>query len=134
MIEIGLGVVAVCAAAAVAFGLTDGLIPFPLGTGAVVAAIIAGVALILRGAYRTAKRRTPEPHALRSLGAAMTLGGLALVTALALPSLSETLNLVTVSGFPLGLYVMGQGVLIFFVVLLFAFAIWQGKVDRAGQP
>lgn len=134
MIEIGLGLALLSAAAALAFGLTDGLIPFPLGTGVIASVAIAGLIVILRGLYRLARKRTDEPHALRSLGVMTTLAGLAIATAMALPAWLETLDLVTMGGFPLGLYVMGQGVLIFFVLLLFAFAYWQRAVDKAHRP
>jgi putative solute:sodium symporter small subunit len=51
-----------------------------------------------------------------------------------MPALSETLSLITFLGFPLGLYLMGQGILIVFVALLFAFALRQGVLDKTSRP
>ncbi|MDO9382013.1 MAG: DUF4212 domain-containing protein [Hyphomicrobiaceae bacterium] len=133
MIEIGLGLVAIFSAVAIAAGLTDGLVPFPLGSGMIVSAALLGVALIGRGLYRWVRLRRGRSHELRSTGLAMSMAGVTLVVALALPALSEPLNLIKVAGFPLGLYAMGQGALIVFAVLLFVFAGWQSRVDDADE-
>lgn len=135
MIEIGLGLIAILAAAAISSGLTTGLVPFPLGNGAAIATSVFGLALVLRGLYRLARnRQTGDRRDLRSLGLAGSISALVIVVALAMPSLSQALNLVTIGGFPLGVYLMGQGVLILFVVVLFVFASWQNRIDRAGEP
>lgn len=131
MIEIGLGLVAVLSAAAIALGLTDGRIPFPLGNGAIVSAIVLGAALIARGSFRLLRRRTSDRHGLRTTGLMLLMTGVTALIALTLPALSEPLNVVKVAGFPLGLYAMGQGALIVFVVLLFVFAGWQSRIDDA---
>jgi putative solute:sodium symporter small subunit len=133
MIEIGLGVVAIFSAVAIAAGLTDGLVPFPLGSGVIAAAALVGFALIGRGVYRLVRRRTGRSHELRSTGLMLSIVGITLVIALALPALNEPLNLIKVAGFPLGLYAMGQGALIVFAVLLFVFAGWQSRVDDADE-
>jgi putative solute:sodium symporter small subunit len=134
MAEIILGLVAILAAAAVASGLTDGLVPFPLGHGAIGTALLLAVILLLRGFYRLAKRRGhANPYELRSMGLAITIAGITIATVLVIPSLSETLNLVTVAGFPLGLYLMGQGTLVLFAALLFIYAVRQNRID-AGDP
>lgn len=133
MIEIGLGLVAIFSAAAIAAGLTDGLVLVPLGSGVIVAAALLGFALVGRGIYRLVRRRTGRSHELRSTGLMLSIVGTTLVIALALPALSEPLNLIKVAGFPLGLYAMGQGALIVFAVLLFVFAGWQSRVDDADE-
>lgn len=131
MIEIGLGLIAILAGTGIAAGLTEGLIPFPLGRGAVITAFVLAAALILRGIFRLARRRASvDQHALRTLGLMTLVCGLTIVTALALPSLSETLNVVTIGGFPFGLYLMAQGALIFFIALLFLYAVRQERIDR----
>lgn len=130
MAEIVLGFLAIVAAAGLALGLTDGLIPVPLGGGAVVTALLLGIALILSGTYRRARRRRQgSAFELRSAALALCFAAIATVVALVIPSLSETLNLITVAGFPLGLYVMGQGSLILFAVLLFVYAARQNRID-----
>ncbi len=131
MIEIGLGLVAIFSAVSIAVGLTDGLVPFPLGSGVIAAAALLGVSLIGRGIYRRVRLRTGRSHVLRSTGLMLSVVGITLVIALALPALSEPLNLIKVAGFPLGLYAMGQGALIVFAVLLFVFAGWQSRIDDA---
>lgn len=134
MAEIVLGLLAIATAAGLALGLADGLIPFPLGPGAVVAAALAGVALVLSGLYRRARKRSQgSAFELRSTALAVRIAGVAAVVALVMPALSETLNLVTVAGFPLGLYLMGQGTLILFAALLFVYAARQNRID-AGDP
>jgi putative solute:sodium symporter small subunit len=133
MIEIGLGLVAIFSAIAIAAGLTEGLVPFPLGSGVIAAAALLGFALIGRGIYRLLQRRTGRSHKLRSTGLMLSVVGVTLVIALALPALSEPLNLIKVAGFPLGLYAMGQGALIVFAVLLFVFAGWQSRIDDADE-
>jgi putative solute:sodium symporter small subunit len=133
MIEIGLGLVAIFSAVAIAAGLTDGLVPIPLGSGVIAAAALLGIALIGRGAYRLVRSRSGRSHELRSTGLALSMAGITFVIALALPALSEPLNLIKVAGFPLGLYAMGQGALIVFAVLLFVFAGWQSRVDDADE-
>jgi putative solute:sodium symporter small subunit len=134
MAEIVLGLLAIGVAAAIASGLTVGLVPFPLGNGAVVSAALIGGVLIVRGLYRLARRRHEgRDFELRSEGLAAAIAGTATVVALTIPSLSETLNLATIAGFPLGLYAMGQGTLILFVALLFIYAVRQNRID-AGDP
>ena len=133
MIEICLGFLAIIAAAGIALGLSDGLVPFPLGRGIIIAIGLAGLALILRGRHRLLLKRG-QVHAVRSAGLALFTSGLSVVTALALPSLSETFNLVSVGGFPLGTYLLGQGVLILFAALLFIHAGRQRHIDRSGEP
>lgn len=130
MAEIVLGLLAVGVAAAIASGLTAGLVPVPLGTGAIVSVLLVGLLLVLRGLYRLAKKRGQASHyELKSAGLAGTIVGITIVTALCLPSLSETLNLATVGGFPLGLYLMGQGALVLFAALLFVYAVRQNRID-----
>lgn len=135
MIELGLGALAIFSAAAIAFGLLQGLVPFPLGSGAVITLLIFGLSLMLRGAYRLVRKRGHvAPHTLRSIGLMGVISGVTIILALAMPSLSEPLNLVTVGGFPLGVYFMAQGTLILFVILLFVFAVRQNRIDDAGEP
>lgn len=133
MIEICLGFLAIIAAAGIALGLGDGLVPFPLGSGVVVAIALAGATLVLHGRHRLQLKRG-EQHAVRSAGLALFTSALAVVTALALPALSETFNLVSVGGFPLGTYLLGQGVLIVFAALLFFNAARQRHIDKSGEP
>jgi putative solute:sodium symporter small subunit len=133
MIEIGLGLVAIFSAVAIAAGLTEGLVPFPLGSGAIAAAALLGCTLIGRGIYRRVRRHAGPSHELRSTGLMLSIAGVTVLIALALPAMSEPLNLIKIAGFPLGLYAMGQGALIVFAVLLFVFAGWQSRIDDADE-
>lgn len=135
MIEIGLGILAIMAAAGITLGLSDGLVPFPLGSGVIVTLAISALALMLRGWYRLSlKRGKHSRHRVRSTGLAFAVAGLAIVIALTLPALSETANLISVGGFPIGTYILGQGIFILFAILLFLFAGWQRRIDAAGDP
>lgn len=131
MIEIGLGLVAILTAAAIALGLADAITVFPLGSGVATTIAIPGVVLAGHGIYRVLRRRSENSHRLRSIGLMLATTGLTLLIALTLPALSELMNLLKIAGFPLGLYAMGQGALIVFVALLFVFAGWQSRIDDA---
>ena len=47
-----------------------------------------------------------------------------------IPAFAVQLNDIRIFGFPLGFYMAAQGSLIVFVVMLFAFAKQQNKIDR----
>lgn len=137
MIEIGLGLLALCGAVVILMGAGDTLmLPigdlFPLigfrGTGLIV---LVGLVLIARGVYRLSlKGARGNRHALRSLGLMWTVLALTLLLGLGAPLLAEVFNLVRVGGFPLGYYLSAQGVLVALVILVFIFVARQDAIDR----
>lgn len=134
MAEIVLGLLAIAAAAGIATGYSDALLRFPLGSGGVITALLLGSALVLRGLYRLLRqKRSGSAYELRSAGLVGAIAGVTIVIALTMPALAETLNVLTIAGFPFGLYMLGQGTLILFVALLFVFAARHSRID-AGDP
>ena len=134
MIEICSGVALIISAVAFALGLLEGWVPFPVGNSAIAIAAATGGALVLRGFYRLRRNReAADAHGLRSIGLMGVIAGLAAAIALAAPVFSEPLNLVSAAGFPLGFYLLAQGTLFVFVILLFVYAVRQGRIDDADR-
>lgn len=139
MVELGLGALLIGGAiviatgkATVLFGIVD-LLPL-LGYGGAALIAAAGGLLCAAGLTRRAlKKNTARRHALRSgrltAMAVLTAGGLAI----GVPLVADVLNLVRIEGFPLGYYLAAQGVLIALVVLAFAWASRQNRID-AEEP
>ncbi len=55
------------------------------------------------------------------------------ILALGVPVLVQAFNAVTVSGFPLGFYLVAQGVPVLLGVLLFLFVIRADRIEDAGR-
>jgi len=55
------------------------------------------------------------------------------ILALGVPVLVQAFNAVTVSGFPLGFYLVAQGVPLLLAILLFLFAIRAGRIEDADR-
>lgn len=139
MFELGLGALLIGGAIVIAtgkttalFGIID-LLPL-LGYGGAALIAAAGGLLCAAGLTRRAlKKETAHRHGLRSgrmtAAAVLTAGGLAI----GVPLIADLLNLVRIEGFPLGYYFAAQGVLIALVVLAFAWASRQSRVD-AEEP
>jgi putative solute:sodium symporter small subunit len=137
MIEIGLGLLALCGAVVILMGAGDTLmLPvgdlFPLigfrGTGLI---ILVGLLLIARGAYRLSLKRahTDHRHGLRCLGLCWTVFAVTVLLGLGVPLLAEVFNLARVGGFPLGYYLSAQGVLVALVIIAFIFAQRHDAID-----
>ncbi len=139
MLELGLGALLIAGAIVIAtgkttalFGIID-LLPL-LGYGGAALMATVGVLLCAAGLTRRAlKKETANRHGLRSgrltVSAVLTAGALAI----GVPLVAELLNLVRIEGFPLGYYLAAQGVLIALVVLAFAWASRQSRID-AEEP
>ena len=136
MIEIGLGLLALCGAVIILMGAGDTLmLPvgdlFPLigfrGTGLIV---LIGLLLMTRGAYRLSlKRAQDNRHGLRCVGLCWTVFAVTVLLGLGVPLLAEVFNLARVGGFPLGYYLSAQGVLIGLVIVVFIFAYRHDAID-----
>ena len=137
MTEIALGLLLIAGMLAILAGVggllpgPSGIDPLPLiGYGGTAFILAAGVLLVAAGLARRAIARHPERrHALRS--ARLTAAGVlaAAGLALGLPLSAEPFNLVRIEGFPLGYYLAAQGALIGLVILAFAWAARQSRVD-----
>jgi putative solute:sodium symporter small subunit len=135
MIEIGLGLLALCGAVVILMGAGDTL-GFPLdlfpligfrGTGLIV---LVGLLLIARGAYRLSLKRTQDNrHGLRCVGLCWTVFAITMLLGLGVPLLAEVFNLARVGGFPLGYYLSAQGVLVALVIVVFIFAQRHDAID-----
>ncbi len=137
MIEIGFGLLLIAGVLAVLAGvggLLPGasgidLLPF-LGYGGVAVLLAAGTLLIADGlARRAIGRDRGIRHALRT--ARLTTAALlaTAVLAIGLPLAAGPANLVRIEGMPLGYYLAAQGALIGLVILAFAWAARQNRID-----
>lgn len=137
MIEIALGLVLIAGVFAILSGV-GGLVPgasgidlLPLlGYGGAAFLLALGALLVGDGLVRRAIARHPgERHALRT--ARLATAAVLIVAALAvgLPLAAEPANLVRIEGLPLGFYLAAQGALIGLVVLAFAWAARQNRID-----
>jgi putative solute:sodium symporter small subunit len=137
VIEIGIGLLLIVGAGVILTGAGDLLLGpaaidlFPL-IGFVGTFFIAAVGLLLIAAglaRRTMQRHHARRHELRS--ARLAWIGTLLVASLAIgvPLCAAPFNLVSVAGFPLGYYAAAQGALIALVVLAFAWAGRQNRID-----
>ncbi|MDP1910783.1 MAG: DUF4212 domain-containing protein [Hyphomicrobium sp.] len=129
---IGGAIVIATGKATVLFGIVD-LLPL-LGYGGAALLAALGALLCAAGLTRRAlKKNTARRHGLRSgrltAAAVLIAGGLAI----GVPLVADVLNLVRIEGFPLGYYLAAQGVLIALVVLAFAWASRQNRID-AEEP
>lgn len=131
MIEIGIGVIAIIAAAACALGLTDGWLPIPVGSFTLIVTGVLGAALLLRGLYRLRRKSGKgDQRGLRSAGLTGVIAGSAIALTLAMPMLVAPLNLISIAGFPLGYYLAAQGALAVLVVLMFVYAMRHDRIDE----
>lgn len=137
MIEIGLGLILILGVAAVLAGV-GGLVPgasgidlLPLlGYGGTAVLLATGALLVADGLARRAIAKDPlRRHALRT--ARLTAAALIVTAGLAvgLPLAAGPANLVRVAGMPLGYYLAAQGALIGLVILAFAWAARQNRID-----
>lgn len=137
MIEIGLGLLLIACVVAMLAGV-GGLLPgasgidlLPLlGYGGIGFLLAAGVLLVAAGLARRAIRSHPaRRQALRTVRlttvALLTTAGLAI----GVPLAAEPANLVRIEGLPVGYYLAAQGALIGLVVLAFAWASRQSRID-----
>lgn len=138
VIEIGLGLLLIAGIAAVLTGL-GGLVPGPagwdplplLGYGGTALILALGVLLVADGSVRRIIARRPERRrGLRTarLSAVALLGAAAL--AVGLPLAAEPFNLVRIGGIPAGYYLAAEVALVGLVVLAFAWAARQNRIDR----
>jgi putative solute:sodium symporter small subunit len=135
VVELGLGVLLIAGAIVVAtgtapavLGIVD-LLPLLGYGGAALMAALGGLLCAAGLTRRALKRETAHRHGLRS--GRLTVAGLVIAGSLAigLPLVADLLNLVRIEGFPLGYYFAAQGVLIALVVLAFAWASRQNRID-----
>lgn len=137
MIEIALGVLVIAGILAMVSGAI-GMIPgaanvdvLPLlGYGGTAFLIAIGILLIAAGLARRAIARHPERRlAVRS--ARLSIIALLLIAALAigLPLAAEPANLMRMQGFPLGYYLAAQGASVGLVVVAFAWAMRQNRIE-----
>lgn len=141
MIEIGLGLLLVAAVLALLSGVggfipgASGVDPLPLlGYGGVAFLLAAGVLLAADGFARRAMARDGRrAHMLRT--ARLTTAALLAMAGLVigLPLAAGPANLLRLEGLPLGYYLAAQGALIGLVILAFAWAARQNRID-AGEP
>lgn len=120
-IEIGLGVLIMVAAVALAAGVADSLLPLPpLGFGGTLTLIAMGAGLVSHGLIGHRVRQDVVNTApLRVLGRTVSTLILTVMIVVAVPSLVAPLNLTQVAGFPLGFYVAAQGALLALAILAF---------------
>lgn len=139
MIEIAFGLVLIAAVAAILSGV-GGLVPgasgidlLPLlGYGGTALFLALGVLLVADGLARRAIVRHPERRlALRTARLTATSLLVIAVLAVGLPLTAEPANLVRLAGLPLGYYLAAQGALIGLVILAFAWAARQNRIDTA---
>lgn len=137
MIEIGFGLLLIAAVLAILSGV-GGILPgaagidlLPLlGYGGTAFLLAAGALLVADGlARRTIRSNPARRHAVRT--ARLTTAGLLATAALAigLPLAAGPANLVRVAGFPAGYYLAAQGALVGLVILAFAWAARQSRID-----
>jgi putative solute:sodium symporter small subunit len=120
-IEIGLGVLVIAAAVALASGYTDAKLPVPpIGFAGTLALVTIGASLVAHGLIGLRIKRNIDNSApLRVLGRTIFTLTLALLIVIAVPALVAPLNLGTVAGFPVGFYLAAQGALLALAVLAF---------------
>lgn len=137
MIEICLGLLLIAAVAAGLAGV-GGMLPGPvgfdplplLGYGGVAALLATGVLLVAAGATRrTIARRPGRRLALRSARLTITAVLIGCTLAVALPLAAGPFNLFRIEGLPLGYYLAAQGSLIALVILAFAWASRQNRIE-----
>ncbi|MCC7250698.1 sodium/substrate symporter small subunit [Hyphomicrobium sp.] len=140
MIEVGFGLLLIAAAVAILSGV-GGLLPgasgvdlLPLlGYGGIGFLLATGVLLVAAGLARRAIGRQPERrHALRTARLTTVALLVAALLAIGLPLAVGPFNLVRIGGLPFGYYLAAQGALIGLVVLAFAWAARQGRIDAEG--
>jgi putative solute:sodium symporter small subunit len=139
MIEIALGLVLVAAVVAVMFGVgglvcgASGIDLLPLlGYGGVALLLAAGLLLVADGLVRRAIARNPgQRRGLRTARLTTAASLVVALLAIGLPLAAEPANLVRLEGLPLGYYLAAQGVLIGLVILAFAWASRQNRIERA---
>jgi putative solute:sodium symporter small subunit len=129
--EIILGIFVMAAAVAQSLGLALGLLPLPPASlGTVLAVVAFGGALAAHG-YLGRVRKRPDGSAFAHQFWRMVYGSLVAVTVVALlPLAADPLSLATVAGFPLGFYVVAQGVLIVLAILAFRAARHLNAIDQ----
>lgn len=135
MIQIISGVFVVVAALAIFLGRGGTGLPFPdvfplLGAGGAAAVAAAGSLIALHGLYRRSRLNGHgDQRWLRMLG----LMGVSVLTifvvALLVPQWADTLNILSVGGFPLGFYMAAQGCLIALAAAVFVIASKQDALD-----
>jgi putative solute:sodium symporter small subunit len=135
VIELGLGLLMVLGAAAIAGGLTSaltgGIDVLPLiGAGGVALLAASGLLLGAAGALRRAiGRHDGRRHGLRSVR--LTAVSILIIGALAigLPLATEALNLVRIDGFQLGYFLAAQLSLPALALVALIWAIRQNRID-----
>ncbi len=135
MIELGVGLLMILGAAAIATGiaatLAGGIDLLPLiGLGGTAVLAAAGLLIGAAGALRLAIRRhDAHRHLLRS--ARLTAASLLILSALALgaPLAADMLNLVQMDGVRLGYLVAAQVSLAGLALLAFVWALRQNRID-----
>jgi putative solute:sodium symporter small subunit len=131
MIEIALGLVLVAAVVAVMFGV-GGLVPGASGIDLLPLLGYGGVALLLAaGLLLVAARNPGQRRGLRTARLTTAASLVVALLAIGLPLAAEPANLVRLEGLPLGYYLAAQGVLIGLVILAFAWASRQNRIERA---
>ncbi|WP_072397015.1 sodium/substrate symporter small subunit [Hyphomicrobium sp. CS1GBMeth3] len=139
MIEIALGVLLIFGVLAVVSGVgalipgASGIDVLPLlGYGGTAFLLAIGLLLIAAGIARRAIARHPERR-LSVRTVRLTTVALLLIAALAigLPLAAEPANLMRLQGLPLGYYLAAQGALIGLVVVAFAWAARQNRIEAA---
>jgi putative solute:sodium symporter small subunit len=137
MIEILTGIAMLAAAAAALLGMGEGLLPFPVSTATAAFVAALGLLLAAHGIYRVKLGRGAEDrHRLRSSALMWIVLLLMCLLALAVPVAAPFLNAFRIAGFPLGYYMVSQGVPIGLVMLAFLHA-WRAAAvddrDAAGE-
>lgn len=135
MIELGVGLLMILGAAAIATGiaatLAGGIDLLPLiGLGGTAVLAAAGLLIGAAGALRLAIRRyDAHRHLLRS--ARLTAASLLILSALALgaPLAADMLNLVQMDGVRLGYFAAAQVSLAGLALLAFVWALRQNRID-----
>jgi putative solute:sodium symporter small subunit len=136
MIEIGLGILAAAAGAAIVLGpsFAPAIVPpgpyLLLGPWGTTVLVGFGLILVVRGAYRLErKRQSSDQHWLRTCGLMLTTLLITLCVVFAPLLLVELLNLVKIGGFPLGFYMAAQGILVAIAIVAFVFSAYQDRID-----
>ncbi len=118
--EIILGVFVMAAAVGQSLGLAAGLLPLPPASlGTVLALVAFGGALAAHGCLGHVRKRPDDPAFAHQYWRVVFAGLVAVTLVAILPLAADPLSLATVAGFPLGFYLVAQGVLVVLAILAF---------------